>query len=279
MDGIAIKAMVKELAPVIREYAEAAQAPLLERITSLETEKTALASRCKALEEAAAKTVEIDLTPVEKLIEAEIAKIPVPEPAKELDREEVAAMVNDAVAALPAPQDGKSVEIEEVLPAIAAEVARVFEAYPVPRDGEPGKDGRGVKDLLIDRDGQLIATMDDGEMKTLGPIIGKDGESGKDGRDGIALDSFEAIVLDDDRTIELKFVSGEIERVASFKWPVPIDCGVYKAGEQYERGDAVTWGGSLWLAQRDTSEKPDTPDSGWRLAVKRGRDGKDAKVG
>ena len=146
-------------------------------------------------------------------------------------------------------------------------------------DGKDGKDGRGVKDLLIDRDGQLVATMDDGEMKSLGVICGKDGAPGKDGRDGIDLDSFEAIVLDDDRTIELKFVSGEIERVASFKWPVPIDCGVYKAGQQYERGDAVTWGGSLWLAQRDTSEKPDTPDSGWRLAVKRGRDGKDAKVG
>lgn len=149
-------------------------------------------------------------------------------------------------------------------------------------DGNPGADGRGIKELLIDRNGELVATMDDGEMKTLGPVIGKDGspgEHGKDGRDGIALDSFEAIVLDDDRTIELKFVSGEIERVASFKWPQPLDCGVYKAGEQYERGDMVTWGGSLWLAQRATDAKPDTADSGWRLACKKGRDGKDAKNG
>ena len=51
-------------------------------------------------------------------------------------------------------------------------------------DGKDGKDGRGVKDLLIDREGQLIATMDDGEMKSLGPILGKDGTDGTNGRDG-----------------------------------------------------------------------------------------------
>jgi collagen type III alpha len=56
-----------------------------------------------------------------------------------------------------------------------------------------------------------------------------------------------------------------------------IDRGVYKAGETYEPGDAVTWGGSLWIAQKQTDAKPDTPESGFRLAVKRGRDGKDAK--
>ena len=45
----------------------------------------------------------------------------------------------------------------------------------------------------------------------------------------------------------------------------------------YVRGDAVTWGGSLWIAQKETSAKPDSPESGFRLAVKKGRDGKDAK--
>jgi hypothetical protein len=61
------------------------------------------------------------------------------------------------------------------------------------------------------------------------------------------------------------------------EFPVPIDRGVFKEGEPYVRGDVVTWGGSLWIAQKATSAKPDSPDSGFRLAVKRGRDGKDAK--
>jgi integrin beta 3 len=105
------------------------------------------------------------------------------------------------------------------------------------------------------------------------------GKRGKPGRDGFDLTSFECQVLDDDRTIEFKFISGEHEHIATMKWPTVLDRGVYKAGEAYEPGDGVTWGGSWWIAQQQTDAKPDTPDSGWRLAVKRGRDGKDAKVG
>jgi hypothetical protein len=59
--------------------------------------------------------------------------------------------------------------------------------------------------------------------------------------------------------------------------PALVDRGVWKEGETYEAGSAVSFGGSLWLAQRSTSAKPDSPDSGFRLAVKKGRDGKDAK--
>jgi hypothetical protein len=51
------------------------------------------------------------------------------------------------------------------------------------------------------------------------------------------------------------------------------DCGVWKEGE-YRAGDGVTWDGSFWIAQRNTTTKPNRPDSDWRLAVKRGRDGR-----
>ena len=62
-----------------------------------------------------------------------------------------------------------------------------------------------------------------------------------------------------------------------FSLPVVLDKGVYKAGEGYQAGDGVTWAGSFWIAQEDTTEKPDG-GKGWRLAVKRGRDGKDGVV-
>jgi hypothetical protein len=38
----------------------------------------------------------------------------------------------------------------------------------------------------------------------------------------------------------------------------------------------VSWGGSVWHCDEAKGLKPDAPDSGWTLAVKRGRDGKDA---
>ena len=42
-------------------------------------------------------------------------------------------------------------------------------------------------------------------------------------------------------------------------------------------GDGTTWGGSFWIAQGETGEKPDT-GKGWRLAVKKGRDGRDGTM-
>src|SRR5690606_21509906 len=46
-----------------------------------------------------------------------------------------------------------------------------------------GKDGAGIADLLIDRDGNLVATFTDGRMKSLGVVVGKDGAPGRDGAD------------------------------------------------------------------------------------------------
>jgi len=102
---------------------------------------------------------------------------------------------------------------------------------------------------------------------------------GEPGEPGLGFDDLDVGVLDDDRTIELAFRRGGEEKVFTLKWPTVIDRGVYRAGDTYQPGDAVSWGGSLWIAQKQTDAKPDTPESGWRLAVKRGRDGKDAKVG
>lgn len=57
-----------------------------------------------------------------------------------------------------------------------------------------------------------------------------------------------------------------------------LDAGVWREGT-YQRGDTVSHGGSMWIAQQDTDTKPDTADCHWRLSVKRGRDGKDGKAG
>ena len=45
----------------------------------------------------------------------------------------------------------------------------------------------------------------------------------------------------------------------------------------YATGDAITWGGSLWIALRDNTEKPESGDA-WQLAVKKGRDGRDGVI-
>ncbi|UEM13677.1 hypothetical protein J4G43_004980 [Bradyrhizobium barranii subsp. barranii] len=56
--------------------------------------------------------------------------------------------------------------------------------------------------------------------------------------------------------------------------PVFEDAGVWAQDRGYKHGHGVTHGGSYFIAQRDTQpgEKPGDADSGFRLAVKRGRD-------
>lgn len=220
--------------------------------------------------------------------------------------EPIAEAVSTAVAALPAPERGEPGEKGEAGPmpepeavagsfrelaenivseAVAAGIAKL----PPPEKGDTGDQGRpgadgadgcGIADLLVDRDGNLVATFSDGRMKNIGPVQGRDGLDGKDGRDGFDLTAFDVEQSEDLRSVTLKFARGDVEQRHELKFPVVLDRGVYKADREqpYETGDSVTWGGSTWIAQRETSAKPDSPDSGWRLSTKRGRDGKDAKA-
>lgn len=59
--------------------------------------------------------------------------------------------------------------------------------------------------------------------------------------------------------------------------PLPSYAGVFDEERSYRKGEFVTDGGSLWHcnAETTTGEKPGKSEV-WTLAVKRGRDGKDA---
>lgn len=126
-----------------------------------------------------------------------------------------------------------------------------IDGMPAPRDGRDGRDGSKGED-------------------------GKDGQPGKDGQDGLGFEDLE-VVHDGERTVTLRFARGDQVKEFPIVFPVVLDRGVYRQGEAYARGDAVTFGGSLFIAQEPTGEKPETGGS-WRLAVKRGRDGREAKV-
>jgi len=151
------------------------------------------------------------------------------------------------------------------------------------QDGAPGKDGVGLAGALIDRGGNLVLTMTDGGTRDLGPVIGKDGSPGKDGTpgqngtDGFGFDDLD-LVYDGERTIAFRWTKGDRSVEKPFTVPTVIDRGIFKAERSYHAGDGVTWGGSFWIARQDTSDKPGEGD-GWRLAVKRGRDGKPGKDG
>jgi hypothetical protein len=225
-----------------------------------------------------------------QLVHEEISKLPVPENGKDADLVQVAALVAEevgrAVAGIPVPQDGKSVSIEDVAPLVfeevakiapdmrainemlVSEVAKAVSAIPVPKDG---KDAAGIVEALKDN-GELVLTLQDGRLIRTGI---RDGENGQPGRDGFNLDDFDVDPLGDGRTIVLSFTKNDVREEYEVKFPVPIYQGVFKEGEAYGPGDMVTWGGSLWHCDDHTKDKPDAGP--WRLCVKKGRDGKDAK--
>lgn len=152
---------------------------------------------------------------------------------------------------------------------------------PQGEPGAPGQDGVGMAGAVIDRAGHLVLTLTDGSTRDLGPVVGKDGKDGAkgdpgtDGADALGFDDMQA-TYDGVRTITLRFARGDRVKEFAFEVPMVIDRGVYSQGREYSPGDGVTWAGSYWIAQERTREKPDT-GKGWRLAVKRGRDGKDAE--
>ncbi|WP_323008937.1 hypothetical protein [Paracoccus sp. (in: a-proteobacteria)] len=144
--------------------------------------------------------------------------------------------------------------------------------------GEPGRDGLDVKDMFRADGGRLVAVMSDGTTKDLGQFVGEDGAPGRDGadgKDGVDGLGFEDMDFEADEhgRVSAKFQRGDV--VKSIRLPGIVDRGPYKSGEAYEKGDAVTFGGALWIAQEDTSEKPEGGKA-WRLAVRKGRDARGA---
>lgn len=189
-------------------------------------------------------------------------------------------------------RDGTSVSLEDVTRSIHESVRRVVaELMPAPVPGPPGERGRDGADgrsLTIDDVNPILEAVVDRwalaferrAQDMLQRAIDKIPEprDGHDGRDGFSMEDFGAEFLDDGRTLRLTFSRGEQVIERAIRIPFPLYRGVYRAGDGYQQGDTVTFGGSLFIAMRDTNAKPETDDS-WKLAVKRGRDGADGKGG
>jgi hypothetical protein len=231
---------------------------------------------------------------------------------KDCDMEAVKALVSDLVKSIPAPvngkdgapgKDGASVTLADVMPTLEQAIKSVkeeaieegrklmeaFKALPIPKDGrdgidgidgkdgtpgEKGADGAGVSDLLIDRAGELIATMTDGRMKNLGPVIGKDGRDGADGKDGFSLESFDLEYIEETHEIRIKAACGDRSKEVRFPAGGIRPAGYWRDGSKAKAGEVFTHDGSAWVAKCDTSARPDPANkTDWVLLARKGRDG------
>lgn len=198
-----------------------------------------------------------------------------------LDLADIAEVVADAVKEATAPLLQRIVALEqrELLLPEKGGSGEPGERGADGRDGKDGADGVGLADALIDKDGNLVLTFTDGRTKSLGPVHGKDGELGAPGKDGADGLGFEHMNVEqvNERTLRFLFKRDAEEAEVDVTFPLPIYRGVFKESGEYERGDLATWAGSLWHCNEPKGLKPGEADSGWQLAAKAGRPGKDAR--
>lgn len=147
----------------------------------------------------------------------------------------------------PCGEPGRSVTLDDVQPQIDAAIARA----------------------VLDLERRAQATLQREIDRMPKP---RDGVDGKDGRDGLQLEDFCAELIG--RTLNVSMRSGERVISRSVRTAQILDAGPFRDGNDYEKGDAVTFGGSLWIAQKDAPEGKPGISTDWRLAVKAGRDGK-----
>lgn len=285
-----ISLLAQEIAPVMRGFVEQSFAPLATRLAELEAKMLALPpprdgkdADPDAVAAIVAERFEGDLRELKEAVAGLAADPP-----------DIAGMVERAVAlavaALPAPKDGQGVTVADITPMVEECVAKAVAAIPMP------KDGVGLCGMVIDRDGALVATMSDGSLKELGPVVGRDADQAalerlatdlvakaaaaipvpRDGVDGLGFDDL-SLRFDGERKFVLVFQRGETVKEFPITVPGLVDQGVYKSGSDYLPGDGVTWGGNFWIARRETSAAPGDGDD-WRLAVRKGRDAKMPEV-
>jgi integrin beta 3 len=187
-------------------------------------------------------------------------------------------------------------ELRESIAESAINICRRLDALetkaPAPGvDGKDGRDGLNGTDGANGLDGKDGANGRDGNDGRDGQpgvpgVAGRDGAPGERGEKGLdgapgRDGTLEALRVEavDERTWRLVRADGTPIDGATLAFTVPLYRGVYAAGTSYAKGDAVTFGGSLWIAREATSAKPGDGATAWQLAVKAGREGREGKPG
>lgn len=214
-------------------------------------------------------------TEIKAAVQAAVDAIPKAKDGRDVDMAEVEALVAKAVKALPAAKDGAPADMDVLREHLAELVAKM----PPPADGK-SVTPEDVAPILENQVNKWALEFERRAQDTLQKAIEKlpVPKDGKDGIDGVGFDDLE-VEYDGVKTVIFKMVRGDVTKQFDLTMPVVVDCGVFKDGHVYTPGDSVTWAGSYWIAQKATGAKPDSLESGWRLAVKKGRDGKDGRNG
>lgn len=284
-----IKALGEEFGLAIQKMADDFQQALEKTASNFE-------SQLEELRKSIPEIKPVEIPDVSKMVTEAVSAIELPK-APELP--DINQLVSDAVSdavkqiaeSIRIPEDGKSVTVDELRPLVEevvkasipepVDVEKLTEdvaaKIPVPEPGADGKDALSI---------ELEPFIDEQKCYPRGTYATHNGGLWRSHEKTHGMRGWECIVdgvsnvdikQDNQRkfSISLQRASGAIE-VKSFDIPVTIYRDVFKAGTEYQPGDTVTWGGSMWHCNESTKDKPgETGSKGWTLAVKKGRDLRD----
>jgi hypothetical protein len=258
MNKADITAIIEGIAPVVRGFIEKSVAGIDQRLTNLE-------GQYKAWDLEALRTQVSEIEPkFNKQLADVLAGFPVLEPIPTI--EEIAALV-------PSGKDGADIDPETIKSMIKDEISLLPPAIP-------GKDGESIPLETVQR------MVDDGVSAAFATVrVPKDGVSVEP--EEVKAMVLEAVAALPPATPGKDGISVEPEEVkamiAEYIAAIPPDLSkatladcyreIWNVGGEYQRGELVTFGGSLFLALCDTKAKPET-NKDWKLIVKRGREGK-----
>lgn len=228
----------------------------------------------------------------EAVAAAVLANLPRPKDGtngKDADPALIQAAVEKAVAAFPRPRDGESVHPDTVRILIAEEVRKAFTEVRLPKDGANGLPGKDALDI------DILPAINETRSYPRGTWARHRKGLWRAASNTEGMRGWECVVagvvdIHVEQTQERKFtvttsVSDGDPVVHEFSVPVMIYREIFRHGTEYMNGDNVTYAGSIWIALVDRPTKvPGDPTDGkdgtpqqWRLAVKKGAPGKDAK--
>jgi len=284
-----IRALGEEFGVVLREMKH-------DLVKSLETQKAEFEKQLVALRESIPSVTEFEVPDISKMVSEAVKEIEIPQSQKLPDIDQMVAdavqgAVEQVADSIRIPEDGKSVTAEDLRPLVEEVVSAslpepvdveklaedVAANIPVPESGNDGKDALSIElEPFIDEQKSYprgtYATHNGGLWRSHEKTYGMRGwECIVDGVSNVDIKQ------DNQRTftISLERASGAVE-VKSFDVPVTIYRDVFKSGTEYQPGDTVTWGGSMWHCNEPTTDKPgESGSKGWTLAVKKGRDLRD----
>lgn len=237
-----------------------------------------------------------DAEPVDReaIITEVLTRIPVPkdgkdgkdgQPAKDIDEDillqRIAEAVHKAIQHIPQPKDGKDgapgkdatpIHPDTVALMVVNEVQKAVAAIPKAKDGEVGRDAAQI---------EILPAIDPAKSYPRGTyahdkggIVRFDGQAWQMIVRGIDHETEEEFEEGRRRIRKTVYTDGTVFERES-RTSILLYRDIFKDGEEYYRGDVVTWGNQTYHCQRTTKAKPGTSDD-WRLMVRKGGDGKDA---